>query len=872
MSEVDTSAFDPKARSAADRSAAPSAASGQPLRTPTRPQSRPPSQPQQSKASAQSQQPTQQPAARTPDWQDQFLAILGNHAKNDPDYQDWPLRRNGFVVLAHGARSLAVVQELCHGPRAHTWNRCLTARYRIDDTVPSFGTAFFGLARDLNRLAEDSTAEVSGDLRTDSSALTWPSLARSIPQLNSYQQMTQLAAGTAASMRASAIRSLVEAIGSSTLVEVGIRTVILIEAQSSAATAAEWGAALGTLLRVLPERCGIVLSGAPAGFALPTGDPHYLEIDLSSEPEAATEPSGTALRFTPAALTSDRPARQDTLGLAPYAVALARLVLHRQTEAPLTIGVQAPWGKGKSTFMGFVTSSLRDLAVLNAADVDRRTEPADWPRLRRYLAAWRYRRLRAVVDGVKRPDDPAAAKASAASAAIAAESVVTVSFNAWRYQDAQQIWAGLAQEISSTLESTLTPRQRLRLRLSYGWRHRRSQLRWTVPALFAVAVLGLALVLGLPELAAGDSAGDKLLQVLLPAGSVLLVAWVVLGRAWRAAAPVTERLADYLRRPDYAAAMGYQHVVLEDLKFVADAVRRLRPKCRFVVFVDDLDRCSDDRIMEVLQAIHLLLGDGDFFVFLGIDSEMIYRAIRQHYGGSGDGATLPARFPESYLSKIIQLSFFLPDAGDEQTGSYLTGMFSEAAREQYAASRTPADAAGAGPVEQSGDVLFAVVPGGVATARPVRWQDVEDTGDELGAFLDFLGGSGGGNPRELKRLINVHRLVKIVLQQPGSWSGQRQRRLVLWLIVCAMWPDLVDDVIVYADQHPDAPDCLGPVAAEPGAADRRLAELLRARQPDDLLPGADLTEQGELRLAAYVSQLVRIGAPVPGAAPAPDLR
>jgi len=118
----------------------------------------------------------------------------------------------------------------------------------------------------------------------------------------------------------------------------------------------------------------------------------------------------------------------------------------------------------------------------------------------------------------------------------------------------------------------------------------------------------------------------------------------------------------------------------------------------------------------------------------------------------------------------------------------------------------------------------------------------------------------------------VHRLVKIVLQQPGSWSGQRQRRLVLWLIVCAMWPDLVDDVIVHADQYPDAPDCLGPVAVEPSAADRRLAELLRARQPDDLLPGADLAEQGELRLAAYVSQLVRIGAPVPGVAPAPDLR
>jgi hypothetical protein len=57
-----------------------------------------------------------------PDWQDLFLAILGNHAKLDPEYRDWPLRRSGFVVLARGATSLAAVQELCHGQRAHAWN------------------------------------------------------------------------------------------------------------------------------------------------------------------------------------------------------------------------------------------------------------------------------------------------------------------------------------------------------------------------------------------------------------------------------------------------------------------------------------------------------------------------------------------------------------------------------------------------------------------------------------------------------------------------------------------------------------------------------------------------------------------------------
>jgi hypothetical protein len=843
MSEVGTSAFDPRLR------------------------------PRDTKQAPERQQPVQ----LMPDWQDRFLAILGNHAKLDPTYRDWPLRRSGFVVLARGTTNLAAVQELCHGQRAHAWNQCLTARYRVDDAGPVFGTAFYGLTSDLVRLAEDDGADLIGDLRADSSAMTWGPLARAIPAelIERYRQLLAAPGGGAPTIPGSAIRAAIEALGSSTLIRTGIRVVVLVEATSANANPLEWRAALDQLLRGLPERFGLVLSGAPDELALPTNDPHYLEIDLSTEPEAVAEPVGTSLRYTPAALTSDRPAEVDTLGLNPYAVALARLVLHRQTKAPLTIGVQAPWGKGKSTFMGFVEQALRQQAIDVSSNVDRGTEPADWPRWRRYLAARRYRRLWKV-HGRSRPGDP---KLARADAAIAAESVVTVFFNAWRFQDAQQIWAGLAQEISDSLERSLTRWQRLRLRLSYGWRYRRSQLRWTIPALFAVAVLGLALALGLPDAASDQSAGEQLLRILLPVGSALLVAALVVGRAYRAAAPVTERLADYLRRPNYAAAMGYQHVVLEDLRFVANAVRELRPRCRFVVFVDDLDRCSDDRIMEVLQAIHLLLGDSDFFAFLGIDSEMIYRAIRRHYGGkegaapaatsgerSDGGNPLPARFPESYLSKIIQLSFYLPDAGDDQTATYLSGMFSETARTEYANSKdTQTTVDDQAPT--AGDYLFAVVPSGVVPTRPVRWQDVEDTGDELGAFLDFLG-RGSGNPRELKRLINVHRLVKIVLQRPGSWSGPRQRRLVLWLIICSIWPDLADEVITHADRHPDAPDCLDPVAAAASENDPELAELLLARGAADVLPAADLAEQGELRLAAEVCHLVRLGVPPPAPGPA----
>ncbi len=77
--------------------------------------------------------------------------------------------------------------------------------------------------------------------------------------------------------------------------------------------------------------------------------------------------------------------------------------------------------------------------------------------------------------------------------------------------------------------------------------------------------------------------------------------------------------------------MGYQHKVYEDIHFVQARLLRRRPGLRVVVFIDDLDRCAEDKVMDVLQAIHLLLRERGFYVLLGIDTVMIHRAIARRY-------------------------------------------------------------------------------------------------------------------------------------------------------------------------------------------------------------------------------------------------
>ena len=97
--------------------------------------------------------------------------------------------------------------------------------------------------------------------------------------------------------------------------------------------------------------------------------------------------------------------------------------------------------------------------------------------------------------------------------------------------------------------------------------------------------------------------------------------------------------------------------------------------------------------------------------------------------------------------------------------------------------------------------------------RPEPPPAVEDTAAELAAFHHlkrFL----DPNPREIKRLINLHRYVKLVLQRPGEpWTADEQQKVVKWVIQCASGVrpeeqaefDLVPPLIRAGDRDPDTP-------------------------------------------------------------------
>jgi len=110
---------------------------------------------------------------------------------------------------------------------------------------------------------------------------------------------------------------------------------------------------------------------------------------------------------------------------------------------------------------------------------------------------------------------------------------------------------------------------------------------------------------------------------------------------------------------------------------------------RIILYIDDLDRCKPERVVEVLQAIHLLLAFPIFVVVVGVDARWVTRSLQESYEwlrrednetrktedhetdepDSLDGAT-----PHDYLEKIFQIPFWLRPMEEEQCKTFIEGL------------------------------------------------------------------------------------------------------------------------------------------------------------------------------------------------------
>lgn len=131
---------------------------------------------------------------------------------------------------------------------------------------------------------------------------------------------------------------------------------------------------------------------------------------------------------------------------------------------------------------------------------------------------------------------------------------------------------------------------------------------------------------------------------------------------------------------DYGKQLGLMQQVKQDLAALSarltpnpsnqTEIEKLFPRgpARVFLYIDDLDRCPPDRVVEVLETVQLLLNTELFVVILAIDDRYIARALEQVYEGVLKRRGKPSGI--DYLEKIIQIPYRMRPISPDTVENY----------------------------------------------------------------------------------------------------------------------------------------------------------------------------------------------------------
>ncbi|HEX9336407.1 MAG TPA: P-loop NTPase fold protein [Pseudonocardiaceae bacterium] len=224
-------------------------------------------------------------------------------------------------------------------------------------------------------------------------------------------------------------------------------------------------------------------------------------------------------------------------------------------------------------------------------------------------------------------------------------------------------------------------------------------------------------------------------------------------------------LADRARGDSYTRNLGLVSTIRKDFQQLVtlmnewrthpdDGTTSRRPVNRIVLYIDDLDRCTPRAVVDVLQAVHLLLAFDLFIVVVGVDPRWLLKSLSCHYDKilDLDGSDTWQVSPEDYLEKILNIPLVLPGMS---SGS-LSGLLRSMVEVDAPSSGEPA------PAVRSITETLSFEPGSDVDAQlhqeitPQQARPLTEPEIALLSALDPL----VDTPREAKRLVNLYRMLR----------------------------------------------------------------------------------------------------------------
>ncbi|VTT86000.1 Phage T7 exclusion protein [Halorubrum sp. DM2] len=408
----------------------------------------------------------------------------------------------------------------------------------------------------------------------------------------------------------------------------------------------------------------------------------------------------------------DLPTTEDDLGFRSYVNAVMKFLTHDDTEPPLTISVEGDWGSGKSSFLLQLEDALRE------------------------------------------------------------KDHHTVQFNPWQHDKEEQLWAVFAIQFFDQLTQQLSATQRWKGHIKLYLRRTDWNSSWIsiiqnvllglLAFIVTIAVPLLVVVLGL-ELSESlniirDSNLADVFKGVVYSGSVLLFLtgitsiWIRIRN--ELGAGIRRGISQHVNSPDYSNRIPFVESFHDDFENIVNAYSGDKP---VFVFIDDLDRCENQKAAELMEGINALVSvETSIFFIVAMDRDKVAASVAKKHqdpvesernivDNKTDQQNPDITYGNKYLQKFIQISFQVPSPSKQNVEDFVESLV------HTESSQTKSET--------------------------VDWhkntEALNNFHDKLTEMSSLLSKRLDYNPRDIKKFVNTYRFQTLLAKERGIIDRNR---------------------------------------------------------------------------------------------------
>lgn len=230
---------------------------------------------------------------------------------------------------------------------------------------------------------------------------------------------------------------------------------------------------------------------------------------------------------------------------------------------------------------------------------------------------------------------------------------------------------------------------------------------------------------------------------------------------------------------------------------------------RIILYIDDLDRCQPEKVVQVLEAVHLLLAFELFVVVVGVDTRWLQGSLNITHQNFQDNELKIT--PKQYLEKIFQIPFMVKPMNEDNKKALVEQLLSQDIKLDTEYVIDNADNKGkrdknvieqeSSHVLEKDDLTFKSSESPKQKKEELT-EDIEIeyqnqtkphvqlrlTAEEVN-YITQLADKIGNTPRTIKRFINIYRVIRshhIINEIISNFS---QEYPIIILLLCEVFGD-----------------------------------------------------------------------------------